>query len=302
MASKPEDEFLTDEFLTDQLTPEFNFLAETHQLMPIQPDDLSLRSFMPSDTSTRWSWSSFVDSTKSFSGDFYRSDQDMNLSATSLGNSSKCHDSIGSVLSEAYDLDFLASYDPITSTFIESKTNDGWEQDDSRMQGDLLNDSFFPIGNTVACSNTSEATKTLAPGPSNASAFEQSGPWTFMDCSQGNDEASMNWGLGYPTDATPGDLTHGQEIIPLTEVQRETLIKWWGKDRFTEESQSSCRRSSGGEGMTSSDDQRDMSGGDASLRGNNALVSKTKGSHIPPPFRKGLWRSSSSGKQKEKIK
>jgi hypothetical protein len=327
VASKPEDEFLTDESFTGQLTSESDAPPETLGPMPTQPDDLSLRSFTPSDPSVRWSCSSFVDSTNSFSGDFYQNDLHMDLStpSLSLANSSKCHDSIGSVLSETYDLDFLASYDPVTSKFTKDQPNVGWERDDARMDdGDFLHGSFFPGENTIAFSNIHEATEIFASRSSNASAFEPSIPWGQerdamitssatqeaalggAPCAaqslaepahmlQHDDESLMNWGPGQRTNATPGGSTHGQDIIPLTDVQRETLIKWWGKDRFTEQPQGFSRPD---EDETSSSVHTDSSGVEASLKGKNVPANKVKSTNIPPPFRKGLWRSSSSGKEK----
>ncbi|CZR69205.1 uncharacterized protein PAC_19105 [Phialocephala subalpina] len=328
--SKPEDEFLT-----SQPAPEYNVPAETNQPVPTQPDDLSLRSFTPSDTSPRWSWSSFVDSAKSFSEDFYSSDQYTDLPTPSLENSSRCHDSIGSVLSEAYDLDFLANYDPISLAINQSKSNVWSARDISGVEdSDFENDLPFPTENAVASSSIHDASRTFALDSGNGSAFEPPTPWSFGDYSHGKDDAIttgaipeaalecvvsmpcvveslvdpapmrqhedktlMNWESGHPTTAVPRDFRHGQEIIPLTNVQRETLIKWWGKDRFTEQPRSLFGRSSRDEERTSSFDLKDTSGGEASLREKNSLVNKVKGAHIPPPFRKGLWRSSSSGKQ-----
>jgi hypothetical protein len=339
VAPKPEDELLTEEFLAGQLTSEYDAPPETLHPMPMQPDELSLRSFTPSDPSVRWSWSSFVDPTNSFSGNFYRSEQHMDLStpSLSLANSSKCHDSIGSIFSETGDLDFLANYDPITSTFSHDKTNVEWQRDDSRMEdGDFLHDPFFPAENAIPFPTAYGAPGTFASSSSNASAFEPSVPWKLVDCSQGRDdmitasaipeapldcaglmpcateslaepahilphedEASMGLRPSQKTIATPGGSTHDQEIIPLTDVQRETLIKWWGKDRFTEQPQNLCSRSSLEEDRTSSSVHTDTSGVEAGLGGKNPSISKVKGTQIPPPFRKGLWRSSSSGKEKK---
>ncbi|KAF8861043.1 hypothetical protein BDZ45DRAFT_724113 [Acephala macrosclerotiorum] len=307
VALKPEDEFMT-----GQPTPECDVLAETNQPVPTQPDDLSLTSFTPSDTSPRWSWSSFVDSAKSFSGDFYPSDQYTDLPTPSLENSSRCHDSIGSVLSETYDLDFLANYDPISLTVDQSKNNVWWTRDVSGIEsGDFLNDPFFPIENAVMSSNIHNVLGTLASGSDNASTFEPLAPGSFRNCSQGEDdvvtadasfeaalecavsmpcivespadpvhvpqhedETSMNWESSHPTTAVPGDFRHGQEIIPLTDVQRETLVKWWGRDRFTEQPHNLCGHSSPDEDKTSSFDRQDASEGEASLGGKNSLVNK----------------------------
>jgi hypothetical protein len=109
----------------------------------------------------------------------------------------------------------------------------------------------------------------------------------------------MNWKSDRQTADLPEGFRHGQETIPLTDVQRETLIKWWGKDRFTEQPHSSCGRASPEEDRTSSIDRKDGSIGEASFGRRNSLVDKVKGAHIPPPFRKSLWRSGSSGKQRK---
>lgn len=332
MVSKPEDELLT-----GQLTPEFEFLAETNQPVPTQPDGLSLSSFTPSDASPRWSWSSFVDSAKSFSEDFYPSDQHTDLPTPSLENSSRCHDSIGSVLSETYDLDFLANYDPISLSVNASKSNVWWTRDASEVEdGDFLNDPFPPIENAMVSPSIHDALGTFTSGSGNASAFEPPAPGSFRDYSQGNDgmvttdatfeaalecavsmqcvvespadpahvpqhedETLMSWESGCPTTAVPGYFKDGQEILPLTVLQRETLIKWWGRDRFTEEPHSLCGRSSPEEDRPLSFDGQDASGVEVSLGRKNSLVNKVKGAHIPPPFRKGLWRSGSFRKQRK---
>lgn len=327
MASKPEDEFF-------QPTPECDVLAETNQSAASHSDDLSLGSFTPSDTSPRWSWASFVDSAKSFSEDFYPADQYADLPTPSLENSSRCHDSIGSVLSETYDLDFLSNYDPISLSLNRSKSNVWWTRDPLE-DGDFMNDLSFLTENAVASSSIHDAPGTFESSSGNAFAFEQPAPWNFSpDYSQGKDNATttgatleaalecavsmpcveespagpanvgqhedetlMNWESGHPRTAIPGDFRHSQEIIPLTDVQRETLIKWWGKDRLTEQPHSLCGRSSLDQDRTSSFDRKDTSRGDVSLGRKSSLVDKVKGAYIPPTFRKGLWRSSSSGKQ-----
>jgi hypothetical protein len=115
---------------------------------------------------------------------------------------------------------------------------------------------------------------------------------------QHEDETLMSWESGGPATAVPGYFRHGQEIIPLTVSQRETLIKWWGRDRLTEQPHSLCGRSSPDEDRPLSFDGQDTSGGEASLGRKNSLVNKVKGAHISPPFRKGLWRSGSSRKQR----
>ena len=326
---------LEDELLTGQLTPEYEALAETNQPVPTQPDSLNLSSFTPSDASPRWSWSSFVDSAKSFSEDSYPSDQHMDLPTPSLESSPRCHDSIGSVLSETYDLDFLANYDTISLTVNESKGNSWWTQDVSEVEDGDLNDPVPPIENAMVSSSIHDALGTFTSGSGNASEFEPPVPESFRDYSQGSDgvittdatfeatlecavsmpyvrespadpahvpqhedETLMSWESGDPTTAVPGYFRHGQEIIPLTVSQRETLIKWWGRDRFTEQPHSFCGRSSPDKDRPLIFDGQDTSGGEASLRGKNSLVNKVKGAHISPPFRKGLWRSGSSGKQR----
>jgi hypothetical protein len=328
VASKPEDEILT-----GQPTSEYDIVAETNQPVPTQPDGFSLRSFAPSDTSPRWSWSSFVDSAKSFSGDFYPGDQYPDLSTPSLENSSRCHDSIGSVLSETYDLDFLTNYDPISLTANQSKRNVWWIRDSTVLEdGDLSNDTFFPVENAVASSSTHDVTRSIPSNSSNAYVFEQPAPFHRGEYSQGKDgmittgttlestleysvsmsrgveraanwahmpqqedETFMNWESDHQTADVPEDSRHGQEIIPLTDVQRETLIKWWGKDRFTEQLHSLCGRSSPDEDRTSSIARKDASIGEASFGRRNSLVDKVKGAQ----FRKGLWRNGSSGKQRK---
>lgn len=330
VASKPEDELFT-----GQPSPECDVLAETNLPEPTPPDDLGLNSCTPSDASPRWSWSSLVDSVKSFSGDPHPSDPYTDLSTPSLENSSRCHDSIGSVLSETYDLDFLANYDPISSGPNQSKSNVWWTRDVFGLEdGDFLSDPFSPIENAVVSSSIHDALGVFASGSGNASAFEPPAPGSFRDYSQGKDdviatdatfktalecavsvpcvveslpdsahvpqhgdETLMNWESDRPTAAVPGYFRHGQEIIPLTDVQRETLIKWWGRDRFTEQPHSLCGRSSPGGDRPPSFDHQDTSGGEASFGGKSSLVNKVKGTHISPPFRKGLWRSSPSGKQ-----
>jgi hypothetical protein len=332
VVSKPEDELLT-----GQLTPECEVLVETNQPAPTQPDGLSLNLFTPSDASPRWSWSSFADSAKSFSGDFYLSDQHTDLPTPSLENSSRCHDSIGSVLSETYDLDFLANYDTISLTVNESKSNIWWPQDVSEVaDGDFLNDPVPSIENAMVSSSIHDALGMFASDSGKASAFEPPAPESFRDYSQGNDgmnttdatfeaalecavsmpcviespadpahvsqhedETLMSWESGCPTTAVPGYFKDGQEITPLTVLQRETLIKWWGRDRFTEEPYGLCGRSSPDEDRPLSFDGQDTSGAEASLGRKNSLVNKVKGAHISPPFRKGLWRSGSSRKQKK---
>jgi hypothetical protein len=332
VVSKPEDDLLT-----GQLTPECEVLAETNQHVPTQPDSLSLSSFTPSDASPRWSWSSFVDSAKSFSEDFYPSDQHTDLPTPSLENSSRCHDSIGSVLSETYDLDFLANYDTIALTANENKSNVWWARDVSEVEDDdFLSDPFPPTENAMVSSGIPDAIGMFISGSGNASAFEPPAPGSFRDYSQGNDgmittdatfegplecavsmppvvecptdpahvpqhddETLMSWESGSPTTAVPGYLRHGQEIIPLTVLQRETLIKWWGRDRFTEQPDSLCGRSSPDEGRPLSFDGQETSGGEVSLERRSSLVNKVKGAHISPPFRKGLWRSGSSKKQRK---
>jgi hypothetical protein len=329
VVSKPEDELLT-----GQLTPECEVLVETNQPAPTQPDGLSLNLFTPSDASPRWSWSSFADSAKSFSEDFYLSDQHTDLPTPSLENSSRCHDSIGSVLSETYDLDFLANYDTISLTVNESKSNIWWPQDVSEVaDGDFLNDPVPSIENAMVSSSIHDALGTFTSGSGNTSAFEPPAPESFRDYSQGGDgmmitvgatfeaalecavsmprvvespadpahvpqredETLMSWESGCPTTAGPGYFKDGQEIIPLTVSQREILIKWWGRDRFTEEPHSLCGRSSPEEDRPLSFDGQSASGGEASLGGKNSLVNKVKGA----PFRKGLWRSGSSRKQRK---
>jgi hypothetical protein len=332
VVSKPEDELMT-----GLLTPECEVLAETNQPVPTQPDSLSLSSFSHSDTSPRWSWSSFVDSAKSFSEDFYPNDLHTDLPTPSLENSSRCHDSIGSVLSETYDLDFLANYDPIALTVNENKSNVWWARDVSEVEdGDFLNDPFPPTENALVSSSIPNVLGTFTSGSGNASAFEPPAPRSLSVYSQGNngmittdatfegalgcaasmprtvespadpahepqheDESLMSWESGDLTTAGPGYLRHGQEIIPLTVLQRETLIKWWGRDRFTEHPNNFCGTSSPDEDRPLSFDGQDTSGGELSLGRKNSLVNKVKGAHISPPFRKGLWRSGSSKKQRK---
>jgi hypothetical protein len=240
-------------------------------------------------------------------------------------------------LSETYDLDFLANYDTISLTVNESKSNVWWARDVSEVEdGDFLNDPFPSTDNAMVSSGTHDALETFTSGSGNVSAFEPPAPGSSRDYSQGNDgmittdatfeaalecavsmpcvvespadpthvpqhedDTLMSWESGDPTTAVPGYFRHGQEIIPLTVLQRETLIKWWGRDRFTEQPHSLCGRSSPDEDRPLSFDGQGTSGCEASLGGKNSLVKKVKGAHISPPFRKGLWRSGSSTKQRK---
>jgi hypothetical protein len=234
-------------------------------------------------------------------------------------------------------LDFLANYDPISLAVNRSGSNVWWTRDVSETEdGDFSNGPFSHIENAMESPSIHDALGTFTSGLCNASAFESSVPGCFRDYSQGKDDVittdatfeaalecavsmpavvespadlahvpqhenqtSMKWESGGPTTAVPGYFRHGQEILPLTDLQRGTLIKWWGRDRFTEQPHSLCGRSSPSEDRPSSSDIQDTSGVEASLGGKTSLANKVKGAHISPPFRKGLWRSSSSKKRNQ---
>jgi hypothetical protein len=325
-------------FLASTFAPEPNSQAEGNESTPPHSDALSLSSFTPSDTSPRWSISSFVNSTNFNSGDFPPNGQYLDLPTPPLENSSRSHDSIGSVLSETYDLDFLANYDPISLHANQTESNPWWVRDvPGCNNGDFFNDSFTAIENPMATSGIHLPVETFVPAQEEVLAFEPPEAEMPEEYSQKKYELTadpalerrpdfallapsvsieeiavdlaqdqqhepeklMDWELAQATSVVPAHASNGEEIIPLTDVQRETLIKWWGRDRLTEQSTSMCGRATSNQNQLSRFDGVEVAGGGACLGRKNSLVGKVKAVYVPPPFRRGLWRSSSSGKERK---
>ncbi|PQE31997.1 hypothetical protein CJF32_00001599 [Rutstroemia sp. NJR-2017a WRK4] len=294
------------------------------------PETLTLNS-APADPSPRWTMSSFVDPATLYKLEgLHTSVQSFDFPTPSLEYSSRSHDSIGSVLSTTSDVNFLANYDEMTfevptpyetypwwpqnhldttvpdsNTLIDTENTMGSSnipQDDLAHLGspryfrappEEQQGTFQWIGELSTMEHVHSQDDSSCPIRPSSSPMEK----TANSASQNepNQQGMMEWEAARPSSVAQGYYCNGGEMMPLTEEQKKTLIKWWGRDRSSEQPESiRGRQNSYGSQPSNNDPMENLQnlGKKASLR------DKVKTVHVPP-FPRGLFRSRSTGKEKK---
>ncbi|THV47515.1 hypothetical protein BGAL_0305g00020 [Botrytis galanthina] len=303
------------------------------------PETLTVNSSPSLDTSPRWTTSSFVDPATLYKLEgFHTSAQSLDFPTPSLEYSSRSHDSIGSVLSTSSDVNFLAGYDEMNFDIPNYETYHWWPRNEQfDPVGSTFND-LMPTDQPITMSNTLQM-ETFQLEDKQFSTFNQpsiepsdqqldwshnmivpeqtyiiessstplrpsSSPMenttTSTEVNRHCQQDLMEWESVRPSSVTQGYFTNNQ-VKPLTDEEKRTLIKWWGRDRSSEQPESIRGRQSSYESQPSNGDitgveiQSNMGvGKKASLR----EKVKTATVHVPP-FPRGLFRSRSAGKDKK---
>ncbi|ESZ94602.1 hypothetical protein SBOR_5013 [Sclerotinia borealis F-4128] len=306
----------------------------------IDPESLTLNSSPSSDLSPRWTMSSFVDPATLYKLEgFHTSAQSLDLPTPSLEFSSRSHDSIGSVLSTSSDMNFLAGYDdmhfdipgyeaypwwtpnvqldPVGPTFndlmpidqpitipdapqmetfqIEYEEPSPFDQSSIEPPQEPLNWSQEMV--SLPQSYTIDSASAAPLRPSSSPMENTTIP---TDVHQHCQQDLMEWESARPSSVTQGYLSNNL-VKPLTNEEKRTLIKWWGRDRSSEQPESiRGRQNSYGSQVSNCDmAESEVQPGmgvwkKASLR----EKVKTATVHVPP-FPRGLFRSRSTGKEKK---
>lgn len=309
------------------------------------PEAFTMSSSPSSDPSPRWTTSSFVDPTTLYKLEgFHTSAQSLDFPTPSLEYSSRSHDSIGSVLSTSSDMNFLAGYDGMNFDISNYETLPWWPRNEQfELVGPTYND-LMPIDQPIMMSNISPM-ETFQIEDKHLSTFEQpsiepsnqqlhwshdvivpeqnyiieststplrpsSSPMenttTSTDTHRHCQQDLMEWEAARPSSVTQGYFSNNQ-VKPLTDEEKRTLIKWWGRDRSSEQPESICGRKNSYESQPSNGDMAGIEtqsgigvgvgvgvGKKASLR----EKVKTATVHVPP-FPRSLFRSRSAGKEKK---
>ncbi|APA09159.1 hypothetical protein sscle_04g039290 [Sclerotinia sclerotiorum 1980 UF-70] len=304
----------------------------------IDPETFTLNSTPSSDPPPRWTTSSFVDPATLYKLEgFHTSAQSLDFPTPSLEFSSRSHDSIGSVLSTSSDMNFLAGYDGMNFDISSYETYPWWPRNDHfDPAGSTFND-FMPIDQTVTVSNTSQM-ETFELQDKQASTFEQplieppqqliwshdvivpepnyiiesdstplrpsSSPMenttTLVDESRHCQQDLMEWDAARPSSVTQGYFCNNQ-VKPLTDEEKRTLIKWWGRDRSSEQQESIRGRQNSYGSQPSNGDMAGVETQSGTGVGKKASLRekvKTATVHVPP-FPRSLFRSRSAGKEKK---
>lgn len=305
----------------------------------VDPETLTLSSSPSLDPSPRWTASSFVDPATLYKLEgFHTSAQSLDFPTPSLEFSSRSHDSIGSVLSTSTDMNFLAGYNDMNFDIPNYETYHWWPRNEQfDPVGSTFND-LMPIDQHITMSNTSQM-ETFQLEDKQLSAFNQPSmepsdqqlDWShnvivpeqnyiiessstplrpssspmenttiLAETRHHSQQDLMEWEAVRPSSVTQAYFTNNQ-VKPLTDEEKRTLIKWWGRDRSSEQPESIRGRQNSYESQPSNGDmvgvdtQPSISGGKkASLR----EKVKTATVHVPP-FPRGLFRSRSAGKDKK---
>ncbi|KAI9648752.1 hypothetical protein NHQ30_003392 [Ciborinia camelliae] len=305
----------------------------------IDPESFTLNSSPSIDPSPRWTMSSFVDPATLYKLEgFHTSSQSLDFPTPSLEYSSRSHDSIGSVLSTTSDMNFLAGYDDMNFDISNYETYPCWPRNDPyESVGPTFND-LMPIDQPITMTNAShmqsfqiedeqfstfnqlsmepphqqlnwspdmiasepnypiESTST----PLRPSSSPMENTTTLTDAHRHRQQDLMEWEAARPSSVTQGYFSNNQ-VKPLTDEEKRTLIKWWGRDRSSEQPEIIRGRQNSYESQPSNGD---MTGSEiqpcmvawkkTSLR----EKVKTATVHVPP-FPRGLFRSRSTGKEKK---
>jgi hypothetical protein len=222
-----------------QGTLDFNNQLEELECARVQSDSLSLNSFALSDTSHRWSVSSFVPSIETYmSAEFSTNGQYSDAPASMQGTGAGSHNSIDSIVLSERDLNILANCESLNYNIDQNDSNTWWPNDVPQYNSNEFLPGTLPAGEIQleipALTQISEAVLSQP-----AEEFQEDislplGEFTDFtnDTLPEVSEGSMDWEFSHVADTMPD--YEGQDIIPLTDEQKETLVKWWGRNRLTE--------------------------------------------------------------------
>ncbi|KAB8305160.1 hypothetical protein EYC80_004452 [Monilinia laxa] len=307
----------------------------------IDPKTVSMYSTPYSNKFPRGNTSSFVDPATLYKLEgFHTSVQSLDFHAPSLEYSSRSHDSIGSVLSTSSDLDFLANYDEMTFDMPTYETYHWWGQNGPLdPSGPTFND-LISFDQSITMSNAPQMemfqiedkqpstldqplveppqeqlnwSSNIMPLPQSYTMDPTSAPslrpssspmentTTTTDPHGHCQQDLMEWEAARSSSVTQGYYANAQEIKPLTEEEKRTLIKWWGRDRSSEQPESIRGRQNSYESQPSNGDMAGNETQTSMGMGKKASLRekvKTATVHVPP-FSRSLFRSRSAGKDKK---
>ncbi|KAG9228753.1 hypothetical protein BJ875DRAFT_476708 [Amylocarpus encephaloides] len=268
-------------------------MEEANDVIPLQSDTLSVFSIGSSAASQRWSASSCVGSMNTFDTELSEERKPSDFSPTMHLENTRSYDSISSILPIKQNLDFLSAYDDY---FINT----------SLVPGEYLMDtSDIPPPLEPIPQATLEETLNFDSGAmQSVERFHQNqnletGVTRNDTCSNYDLALSNNTIINHSDSSNPmeWDFTQAYDpnVVPLTIEQKDTLIKWWGRDRLTEPPSSTFSRPTSSQKQSSL--SLDTGSVSSSLGRRNTLADKVRAVHVPTPFRRGSWMGRNSGEK-----
>ncbi|QSZ29828.1 hypothetical protein DSL72_004346 [Monilinia vaccinii-corymbosi] len=307
----------------------------------IDPKTFTMSSTPSSDPSPRWTVSSFVDPATLYKLEgFHTSAQSLDFPTPSLEYSSRSHDSIGSMLSTSSDLNFLAGYNDMSFDMSTYETYHLWGRNGQLEPADPTFNDLMPFDQSITTSNAPpmemfqiedkqpsafdqpsikhpqeqlDWPQEMMPLPQSYTIDPTSTPsfrptsspmentMTTTDTQGHCQQDLMEWEAAHSSSVTQGYYPNTQEVKPLTEEEKRTLIKWWGRDRSLERPESIRGRQNSYEIQPSNVDLAEneiQSGMGMGKKASLREKVKTATVHVPP-FPRSLFRSRSAGKEKK---
>lgn len=199
------------------------------------------------------------------------SSQSMNLPTPSLEYSSRSHDSVGSMFSTNSNMSFIANYETMEFDISNYEAQPYWPPNEP---SDAIGNSFHTFMTMDQPNQMDHSIQMGQPfqvEDKRHSSFNQpslEGSHHELACNSGMIPPSqnytinpactiplqpfsslmenttsitnaqqdlMNWQIAHPSSLGQGYDSNTQEMKPMTDGERKTLEKWWGKDRFLEQ-------------------------------------------------------------------
>jgi hypothetical protein len=297
---------------TGEVILDFSSQAQDSECAQAQSDALSLNSFALSEVSHRWSVSSFVPSIETYMSAEFSTNGHQSTAASMHGTGAGSHNSIDSVVLSENDLNLLANCESLDYNIDQNGANAWWTDNVPHDNNDLLHGSFVYEDSKDQISSHTQTHETFLTQPAGVINGDLSLPLDqFTDfgnfienTGQDIQGGSMDWEFARAADTMPD--YEGQDIIPLTDEQKETLVKWWGRNRLTEAPSSLFGRSNSSR-PPSSQNRSSASVNAIEVVGNigrrNTLVDRVRAvRHVPPFIRRSLERSRSAGRDRALTK
>jgi hypothetical protein len=286
---------------TGEVILDFSSPLQDPECAQLQSDALSLNSFAPSEVSHRWSVSSFVPSIETYmSAEFSTNGQQSDAASSMHDTGAGSHNSIDSIVLSEHDLNVLANCESLDYNIDQNGSNTWWA---NNAHGAFISEE--PQDQPSIHAQISETFLTqpaeVIDGDISLPLDQYTDFGNFTEnTSQDVEDGSMEWEFARVANTIPD--YEGQDIIPLTDEQKDTLVKWWGRDRLTEAPSSLFGRSNSSrppssQNRSSASDNAIEAGGNIGRK--NTLVDRVKAvRHVPPFIRRSLERSRSVGRDR----